>query len=74
MPDDKTPTQELFWLYRLKQSGLFEPETPQGALLQANPLHDPLTCPQCSYGPCSWLSGQLEIALKPAQETDTPVA
>jgi len=65
---------ELLWLLRLKQSGLFEAETPQGALLEPNPLHDPANCPECKFGPCDWLTNQLEQALRirPAKGTPTP--
>lgn len=73
MPEDKTQLAEFLWLYRLKQSGLFDAETAHGALLDANPLHDPYKCPDCHYGPCEWLTRQLEKALSPAIDGTTPV-
>lgn len=64
MSEDKTALGELIWLYRLKQSGFFGAETPQGELLEANPLHDPRACLDCRLGPCDWLTRQLEQALR----------
>ena len=63
---------ELFWLLRLKQSGLFDAETPQGELLEPSPLHDPAECPQCKFGPCEWLQTQLDRVLKPRDPNQTP--
>lgn len=72
MSSDKTPNPEFFWLYRLKQSGLFDAETPQGALLEPNPLHEVDKCADCRFGPCEWLAGQLERALKSGVHRDNP--
>ena len=63
---------ELFWLYRLRQSGLFDAETPQGALLEPSPIHDPRLCEGCRYGPCEWLQAQLDRALGSTRSRETP--
>jgi hypothetical protein len=72
MAEDKTPTQELLWLYRLKQSGFFGPETPQGELLEPSPIHDPHTCEGCRLGPCEWLIRNLHRALNFEYPTKDP--
>ena len=74
MPNLSIPNPEYFWLYRLKQSGLFEPDSPQGELLGSLPHHDPLSCDECRYGPCDWLCRQLELAIAAPIDHKTPVS
>lgn len=63
---------ELFWLSRLKQSGLFGPETPYGELLEPSPIHDPHLCEECRFGPCDWLTAQLEREFRKPRHSETP--
>lgn len=73
MSTDKTLLPELLWLNRLKQSGLFDAETPQGELLEASPIHDPADCEGCRFGPCDWLSRQLERAISKRTQPTNPL-
>ena len=72
MSTDKTLLPDLLWLYRLKQSGLFEPDTLLGALLEPSPLHDPYNCPGCRQRPCEWLDRAIERATKHHNELEYP--
>ena len=54
MPEDKTSTQELVWLYRLNQAPLLVEESGSEPFLRTGGYHyDPYDCPCAPWDECA---------------------